>query len=108
MCRPLMLVPIPDTTLDFDAGDPRWQSAIRRCFLPCLLALSTLLIAARVDAADKPKTKAASADPGPKTAELYTTTNVWTFHLQFAADQWEAIERNTTVDFSRLSRGGPP
>jgi spore coat protein CotH len=49
---------------------------------------TTLLLAALLSCA-----RIASADTAPKSAvDLFGTTNVWTAHLRFTPDQWQAME----------------
>ena len=46
-----------------------------------------------------------------KPAELFNTTNVWTVHLKFSPDQWEAMEPkggfNPFAMFGASGPGGP-
>lgn len=58
-------------------------------------------------------TLANAAGPGPdskefKAADLFQTTNVWTAHFKFTADQWEAMEPEGGGGFFGGGPGGGP
>jgi spore coat protein H len=57
------------------------RGALRRTGLPGVIGLASLLMVAAEPSLD-----------GTKPSDLFKGTNVWTVHLKFTPDQWEAME----------------
>src|SRR5579862_3116342 len=71
-----------------------------RCHGAFLCFLGLLLAAPSSGAAESPPAKA---------ADLYRTTNLWTVHLSFTAEQWTRMEPKGGGMFGRFGGpGGPP
>ncbi len=72
------------------APAPKW-------ILAGLLGLTTLLISAAEPVKQPPATP----------NDLFQTTNIWTIHLKFTVEQWEAMEPQSG-EFPGAPRGGGP
>src|SRR6266568_4489294 len=77
---------------------PLRSVARQRCILPGIIILASFLTLAAA-----PKKEPVPRTPG----ELFTITNVWTVHLKFTPEQWQAMEPENSGPAPFGGPGGP-
>src|SRR5687767_7629798 len=65
-------------------ADPNFMSFITRTFL-----VSVLILASPFVGSAEPKKPASSA---LSPSDIFRSSNIWTIHLRFTPDEWEAME----------------